>query len=58
MPSKLEQLRQEESKAQQEKSNFAILYGLYKESPQEQSLQKFIDEYTQGEDVPSDVRAL
>ena len=58
MPSKLEQLRQEESKAQQEKSNFAILYGLYKESPQEQSLQKFIDEYTQGEEVPSDVRAL
>ena len=58
MPSKLEQLRQEESKAQQEKSNFAILYELYKESSQEQSLQKFIDEYTYGEKVPSDVRAL
>ena len=58
MTSKLEQLRQDESTSQQKQSNFDLLYTLYKESSQEQSLQQFIDDYTQGEKVPSDVRAL
>ena len=58
MTSKLEQLRQDESTSQQKQSNFDLLYTLYKDSSQEQSLQQFIDDYSQGEKVPSDVRAL